>query len=232
MEEAVKEKGPERRKSAIKAVLFLFFVAIAFFIVQFTPVKNYLDQESLSQFLHSAGLWAPAAFVLFYAAGVCLFVPATILTGIGAAIFGPYRGFVYVWIGAMLGASASFYIGRTLAKDFASSLFGEKIQKYDDAIQRNGFAATLYLRLLYIPFTAMNFAMGITSVRFRDFIAGTGIGITAGTFLFTFFIGTLKEVWVSGEWGRLLSFKVFFSLGLFIFSFFIPKIVKKLSRKP
>jgi hypothetical protein len=38
----------------------------------------------------------------------------------------------------------------------------------------------------------------------------------------------VKEVWASGKWGELVSFKVFFSVGLFIFSFFIPKIIKKI----
>jgi uncharacterized membrane protein YdjX (TVP38/TMEM64 family) len=69
--------------------------------------------------------------------------------------------------------------------------------------------------------------MGLTKVRFRDYLWGTGLGILVGTFIFTFFVGTLKEVWVSGQWGNLLSFKVFFSLGLFVFSLFIPKIINK-----
>jgi uncharacterized membrane protein YdjX (TVP38/TMEM64 family) len=163
-----------------------------------------------------------------YALGVCLFVPGTLLTGIGAAIFGPYRGFVYVWIGAMAGASAAFYIGRTLGREFAASLIGTKLQKYDDAIARNGFAAVLYLRLVYFPFTPMNFGMGLTKVGFGDYFFGTGLGIIVGTFIFTFFIGTVADVWASGDWGRLVSFKVFFSIALFIFSFFIPKIIKKI----
>jgi uncharacterized membrane protein YdjX (TVP38/TMEM64 family) len=73
----------------------------------------------------------------------------------------------------------------------------------------------------------MNFGMGLTKVRFGDYVFGTGLGIIVGTFIFTFFIGTLKEVWASGNWGELISFKVFFSIGLFVFSFFIPKIIKR-----
>jgi uncharacterized membrane protein YdjX (TVP38/TMEM64 family) len=69
--------------------------------------------------------------------------------------------------------------------------------------------------------------MGLTKVRFWDYFFGTALGIIVGTFIFTFFIGTVKEVWVSGNWGGLISFKVFFSVGLFIFSFFIPSIIKK-----
>ena len=228
MQEALDRPLPDKKKAAAKAVVFLLFIVAAVFMVKFTPVKNYLNQASLKQFLDSAGIWAPMAYIAFYAAGVCLFVPGTLLTGIGAAIFGPYWGFVYVWFGAMIGSSAAFFIGRTLARDFAASLIGDRLKKYDEAIERNGFATTLYLRLLYFPFTPMNFGMGLTRVKFVDYFAGTGLGIIVGTFLFTFFVGTLKEVWASGDWGQLVSFQVFFSLGLFVFSFFIPKIIKKI----
>jgi uncharacterized membrane protein YdjX (TVP38/TMEM64 family) len=216
-----------RSKAIVKALILAAFIVGAIVLVRFTPVKGYLTTEQLGRFLDTAGLWAPLVFILIYTVGVCLFVPGTFLTGLGAAIFGPYLGFIYVWLGAMLGASAAFVIGRTLGREFAASLVGDRLKKYDDAIERNGFATVLYLRLVYFPFTPMNFGMGLTRVRFWDYVAGTGLGIVVGTFIFTFFIGTLKEVWASGDWGQLISFKVFFSLALFGFSFFIPKIIKK-----
>lgn len=228
MEQVIESATPRSKKAMIKAFIFVAFVIIAIYIFKFTPVKGYLTAEALGNFLDKVGLWAPLVFVFVYAAGVCLFVPGTLLTGIGAAIFGAYWGFLYVWLGAMVGASAAFWIGRTLGREFAASLIGDKLKKYDDSIERNGFAATLYLRLLYFPFTPMNFGMGLTKVRFWDYFFGTALGIIVGTFIFTFFIGTLKDVWVSGNWGELLSFKVFFSIGLFVFSLFIPKIIKKI----
>ena len=228
MEPAANNMPKNRKKAVMKAICLLIFIVAAIFLVRFTPIKNYLTAEALGRFLESAGLWAPLIFILIYAAGVCLFLPGTLLTGLGAAIFGAYWGFVYVWFGAMAGASAAFFIGRTLGREFASSLIGDKLKKYDDGIERNGFATVLYLRLVYFPFTPMNFGMGLTKVHFRDYFIGTGLGIIVGTFIFTFFIGTLKDVWTSGNWVELISFKVFFSIALFIFSFFIPKIIKKI----
>jgi len=226
------EHPPKRHtRATVKALLFLAFIALAIYMVRFTSAKEFLTQESLSDFLRTAGFSAPLVFVFVYAAGVCLFVPGTLLTALGAAIFGPYWGFLYVWIGAMIGASAAFWLGRTLGREFAASLIGDRLKKYDNAMERNGFATVLYLRLIYFPFTAMNFGMGLTRVRFRDYFSGTGLGIIVGTFIFTFFIGILKEVWVSGRWGDLLSFKVFFSVGLFIFSLFIPKMIKGFKRE-
>jgi uncharacterized membrane protein YdjX (TVP38/TMEM64 family) len=227
--EAVQEgSGSNRSKSIIKVLILIGFIAGASALVKFTPVRAYLNREQLGQFLDTAGIWAPLVFIAIYAAGVCLFVPGTLLTGLGGAIFGPYWGFVYVWFGAMIGAAAAFVIGRTLGREFAASLIGDPLKKYDDAIERNGFATVLYLRLVYFPFTPMNFGMGLTRVRFRDYIAGTGLGIVVGTFVFTFFVGTLKNVIASGNWAQMLSFEVFFSVALFVFSFFIPTLVKKI----
>jgi uncharacterized membrane protein YdjX (TVP38/TMEM64 family) len=203
------------------------FMVAAVLLVRFTGVKEVLTVDKLGALLAAAGFWAPLAFILIYAVGVCLFIPGTLLTALGAAIFGPYWGFVYVWTAAMLGAAGAFLIGRYLGREFAASLIGDRLRKYDDAIERNGFATVLYLRLVYFPFTPMNFGMGLTKVRFGDYLWGTALGILAGTFIFTFFVGTLKEVWASGQWANLLTWKVFFSLGLFGFSLFIPKLINK-----
>ena len=222
---------PTRRfrwAALLKAVILILFVAAALVTVRFTGVKEFLTVEKLGALLAAAGIWAPLVFIMVYAVGVCLFVPGTLLTALGAAIFGPYWGFLFVWVAAMLGATGAFLIGRYLGREFAASVIGDRLKKYDDAIEQNGFATVLYLRLVYFPFTPMNFGMGLTKVRFKDYLWGTGLGILVGTFIFTFFVGTVKEVWATGQWANLLSWKVFFSLGLFVFSLFIPKIINKL----
>jgi len=224
--------GPQtiRKKSILKAVFLVFFIIAGLVVFRFTPLSRFLTADHLGRLLDATGFWAPAVYILVYTIGICLFIPGTLLTTLGAALFGPYWGFFYVWIGAMAGASAAFWIGRTLGREFASSLIGNRLKKYDDAIEKNGFATVLYLRLIYFPFTPMNFGMGLTKVRFRDYFVGTGLGIIVGTFIFTYFVGTLKEIWVSGQWSRLLSPRVFFSVGLFAFSFFIPKIILRIRR--
>ncbi len=204
------------------------FILLAVYLVRFSPVSGFFSPRALTELVEEAGFWAPVSFIILYAAGVCLFIPGTVLTGIGAAIFGPYFGFVYVWFGAMLGASGAFFIARYLGRDFAASLIKGRLARYDQAIERNGFATVLYLRLVYFPFTPMNFGMGLTRVRFWDYFAGTGLGIIVGTFIFTFFIGTIRNVWLSGDWWGLLSWQVFLSLALLGFSLYLPKLVKRI----
>ena len=225
-QELVKQGNDKKGSALVKMALLVMFIAAAIYLVRFSPAKEYLTPNQLGLFLDSIGVWAPLMFVVIYVVGVCLFLHGTLLTVMGAAIFGPYWGFLYVWTGAMIGAGLAFLIGRYLGRDFAASLIGDKLKRFDDAIERNGFATVLYLRLMYFPFTPMNFGMGLTKVRFVDYLLGTALGILVGTFIFTFFVGTIKQVWASGQWEELLSWNVFLSLALFVFSFFIPKLLK------
>jgi uncharacterized membrane protein YdjX (TVP38/TMEM64 family) len=230
MEKEARPAGRGRGGAVLKALLFLTFIIAAVYTIRYTPAKDFFTQQSLGKFLGQAGFCAPLVFILVYAAAVCMFVPGSVVTALGAALFGPYWGFLYVYAGAMIGSSVAFWVGRTLGREFAASLIGDRLKKYDEGVERNGFATVLYLRLIYFPFTPMNFGMGLTRVKFGDYFWGTALGILVGTFILTFFVGTIKEIWVGGDWGRLISFKVFFSVGLFVFSLFIPKIIRMIKK--
>lgn len=217
------------RKGAAKAVLFLLFLATAIWLFRATDLREWITPERIEAFVRDSGPWGPLVFILVYAVGICLFLPATLFTGIGAVLFGTFYGFLYNEIGALIGASAAFFIGRYLGRDFAASLIGDRLQSYDDKIAANGFATTLYLRLIFFPFTPLNFGMGLTRVTFRDYFFGTLFGIIVGGFVLTFFFATLASVWKSGDWHQLLGWQTLLSLALFVGSFFIPKVVRKIS---
>jgi len=69
-----------RRKAIIKASVLVTFIIVAIYVIRFTSVKEFLPREALSRFLKAAGFWVPLAFVLVYTAGICFFVPGTLLT--------------------------------------------------------------------------------------------------------------------------------------------------------
>jgi uncharacterized membrane protein YdjX (TVP38/TMEM64 family) len=219
-----------QKKGTGKALLMLLFITGSVLVFRYTPLQGLIDPKRVQAFIDSIGPWGPVAFILIYAAGICLFLPATLFTGIGAVVYGPFYGFLYNEIGAMLGASTAFFIGRYLGRDFAGSLIGDRLKKYDDKIALNGFATTLYLRLAFFPFTALNFGMGLTRVTFRDFFFGTLFGIIDGGFVLTFFIATLAEIRKSGDWLQLADWKTVLSVALFVASFFIPKALKRIRK--
>ena len=220
-------KRPITMKTLGKFLVLILFLTGAVCLFRFTPVKGLVTPDALSRLLHATGWWAPVVFMGVEAVAISLFVPASIPILVGAGLFGACWGFFCGWLGAVLGASIAFFVGRNLGRDFIASMVGDRLKRYDDAIERNGFTTVLYLRLLNSPFTPMNYGLSLTKVRFWDFFFGTGLGVAVSIFVLTFLGGTLKEVWISGQWERLISLEVGFAVAIYIFSFFIPMILKR-----
>jgi len=216
-------------KSALMKFLGLMvFAAGTLCLYRFTALKEWITPRTLEAVLDASGFWAPVVFMALEALAIALFVPASIPVILAAGLFGAYWGFLYAWIGAWAGAGCAFFVGRKLGRDFVAAIIGDRLKKYDDAIEKNGFTAVLYIRLFNAPFTPMNYGLSLTKVHFKDFFLGTGLGIMASIFAFTFLSGMLRDAWISGRWGDLFSFKVLFGVVLYGFSFFIPLILKKI----
>ena len=73
------ESNKNRRGPAIKAAVLIIFLVAAIVIARFTPLREYLTAEKLRLLLETAGPWAPVAYIGAYAAGVCFFMPGTLL---------------------------------------------------------------------------------------------------------------------------------------------------------
>ncbi|MFO7598356.1 MAG: TVP38/TMEM64 family protein [Candidatus Desulfacyla sp.] len=220
-------KRPISSKTLGKFLVLILLLAGAACLFRFTLVKDLVTPDSLGRILNATGGWAPLFFILLEAVAISLFVPASIPILLGAGLFGASWGFFCGWLGAVAGASMAFFVGRTLGREFVASMIGDRLKRYDDAIERNGFTTVLYLRLLNSPFTPLNYGLSLTKVHFRDFFFGTGLGVAVSIFVLTFLGGTLKNAWVSGRWSDLVSLEAGFAMALFIFSFFIPMILKR-----
>ena len=90
MEQVMQSTVNNRKKALVKALILVAFIIGAILIVRLTPIKQYLTPEMLGQYLDMTGFWGPIIFIIIYAVGICLFLPGTLLTALGAAIFGAY----------------------------------------------------------------------------------------------------------------------------------------------
>jgi len=168
-----------------------------------------------------------ALFMIFCAVGTCLFVLVTVFVGIGAAMFGPYLSFACVGSGALAGAAISYFIAHRLGREFIYSLIGGRLRNFDDLIERNGFKAVLFLRLMFTPFAPVNYGAGLANIRFRDYFFATALGEVPTIFVTIFFIGEIRDIWILGDWGLLFSVRVALSLGFLTALVLIAKLVKK-----
>ncbi len=129
-----------------------------------------------------AGPVGPVLFVLTYAAVTLAPLPKNVLSAAAGAVFGLAEGVALVYVAALLGAAAAFGLGRGLGRAAVERLSGGRLARIDAMLSRRGMTAVLVARLVpVVPFTALNYAAGLVSVRRRDYAVGTAVGIIPGT---------------------------------------------------
>ncbi len=144
------------------------------------------------EWVDDLGFWGPLVFMGGYAAAVVAFVPASALTLAGGAIFGLARGTLYVFVAATLGSSLAFLVSRYWARGaIERKLAGnERFASIDRAVGKQGRRIVFLLRLSPVfPFNLLNYALGLTQVRFADYVIAA-LGMLPGTLLYVY-LGTV-----------------------------------------
>lgn len=147
----------------------------------------YLPQ--FAQWVNGLGVWGPLVFIVGYVLAAIAFVPGSLLTLAAGAIWGIFPGVPYVFVAAVLGASAAFLVARYVARTaIERRLVGNaRFAAIDRAVGVQGRRLVFLLRLSPVfPFNLLNYALGLTSVRFGDFVAAS-VGMLPGTFLYVYY---------------------------------------------
>jgi uncharacterized membrane protein YdjX (TVP38/TMEM64 family) len=160
-------------------------LAIALFCIIATVAGIYLlggiNQQQLQLWLQQMGIWAPIIYILVYAIATIFILPSTPLNLSGGAIFGSVWGTVWTSIAAVLAAVLSFGFSRTIGRKIVEQKLAGKWQSLDREMEQGGFFYMFAIRLLpLIPYGMVNFAAGLTSIKFRDYFFGTLLGTVPG----------------------------------------------------
>jgi uncharacterized membrane protein YdjX (TVP38/TMEM64 family) len=144
---------------------------------------------ALVEKVHDAGAAGVALFAAIYLIAPVLLVPASVLTLGAGFLYGPLRGTLLVSPLSVAAASISFLLGRTLARRAVEKRVAndERFAAIDRAIGESGFRIVLLLRLSpVIPFVLLNYALGLTRVRFGAYLLASFLGMLPGTFLYVY----------------------------------------------
>lgn len=175
------------------------------------------DQAAIERFVRGSGALAPVAYVVAYAVLTVLLFPGAIITAAGGALFGSFHGTVLTVIGATIGATGAFIVGRRLGRDQVERIAGKRVTRLDDWMREHGFVAVLYTRLIpVVPFNVLNYAAGIAGLRVRDYVAATAVGIVPGTFAYAE-LGHSLTGCVAGDRCDLTSPAFLTAVGLIVF---------------
>jgi uncharacterized membrane protein YdjX (TVP38/TMEM64 family) len=147
------------------------------FIENFKHLFN--SPKNLKRYILSYGSFSVLAFIAIYSIKpVLLIVPSSLLSILAGNIFGPWYGLILSMISCFFSASLAFFLAKKLGKSFVDKLLKGKGLKIDSDIEKHGFKVMLLMRLSFVfPYDPLSYAAGLSSMRYKDFISGTILGI-------------------------------------------------------
>lgn len=131
---------------------------------------------------------APGVFILIYALAVVALIPASLLTIAGGAVFGLLPGMAYALVGATLGSTGAFLIGRHVARRLVARRLAAmpRFVAIERAVSARGRRIVFLLRLSpVVPFNFLNYALGLTTISVWDFVVAS-LGTVPGAFVYAY----------------------------------------------
>jgi uncharacterized membrane protein YdjX (TVP38/TMEM64 family) len=224
------QTGQETAKGGwLKLVVALAIIAAAILLAWRLGAFQYLSRENfdnLKVWFEGLGMVAPLVFILVWVAACVLFLPGIPVTVVGAFVFGPIWGTLYSLIGATLGATAAFLVGRYAARGMVEGLIrkNQALQKIDAGVERQGWRMLMITRLVPIfPFNAQNYVYGLTRIPLLTYVVLTLIFMAPGTAAYNFAAGKLLR----GEFDMTTLYYLAGAAVLFVLLSLIPGWLKK-----
>jgi len=191
--------------------------------------RGQFNMEALESWVSTTGSYGPLVYILIATAATILLLPASLFVLVGGALFGPLLGTLYSLLGATLGAALAFLIARYIAAGWIARKSHGRFKQLIDGVEAEGWYFVAFVRLVPIfPFFLLNYALGLTRIRFYPYILATFICTLPGVAAITYLGYVGKEALGGGD---ALIQKSLIALGLLAIMAYLPRFAKHLHNR-
>lgn len=177
-------------RQTTRVPVLALFVLVGLAVVVFFDVP---PLGVLRDWADSLGGWFPVAYWAAYVAVTQFPVPRTLLTLTAGILFGPWTGILIALTATAAAAALSLVVMRYLLADWIRPrLTHPVVDKINARLTSRGWVAVISLRLIAgVPFSVMNYASALTSIRVSTFTFATFLGSAPGSIVVVLFGDTL-----------------------------------------
>ncbi|MBL3527131.1 MAG: VTT domain-containing protein [gamma proteobacterium endosymbiont of Lamellibrachia anaximandri] len=213
-----------------RALRWLLFALLVTGIALAILYRDHLDAATLQQWIEQAGTAAPLLFMLIYAIGTVFFLPGSVMTLAGGALFGPVLGTLYNLTGATIGAVLAFLIARFFTSNWVEQKTGGRLKQLKEGVENEGWRFVAFVRLVPLfPFNLLNYALGLTRIRLVHYLIATYLCMLPGALAYTYLGYAGREAVAGGEG---LIQKAMLALALLAVVAFLPRIISRFRQGP
>lgn len=173
--ELTKETLPIGLKHILKIIAVLITILLITIIIYGIKLGIFQDKNLFINYIKTFGVLAPICFILLQIIQVIIpIIPGGISSLTGVLAFGPILGFIYNYIGLIIGSTIAYYLAKKYGLKIIKKLFKEKtINKYQKYIKENYFYRIFVIGIFFpiLPDDLLCYIAGLSQITFKRFIA-------------------------------------------------------------
>lgn len=170
------EERPARNKYFhwfIQGISYLGIAVTIWACWKLYKMGAFTDSKVMIDLVKGYGVWAPIIFVLIQIIQVVIpIIPGGITLAVGVMVFGPWWGFVYNYVGIVIGSFILFWLGRRYGMKLVEAFVSDKVMdKYMSKLDTKGWRTTFAILILLpvAPDDALVLLTSLTKMKWREF---------------------------------------------------------------
>lgn len=179
-----------KKNKILKYILMFGLIILLIYIIsKFNINRRHISARKIKHYVEGYGNLSFIVLMLIYAIKPFVMIfPTWTLGVVSGAIYGSFWGFFVSLVGCFISATVGYYVAKFLGRDFVVKFIGGKFNHIDQTLKKDGFKILLLMRLPVIfPYDALSLACGLTSIKYRDFILASVLGVMPEMFAYNFF---------------------------------------------
>ena len=190
----------EKKSLPVKPIVFGLLLLLCVIIANSPHVKNNISLETINAKLEilteiANSPFGPALFILLAVAVILIQVPGLVMVVAAGLVYNFWEGCLYSLVACTVGTTLTFLISRFFLKDyFRPKLKRSFLGNHLKSMERNGIKTVAMLRVLLTMAPPLNWLLGATNIKVRDYIIGTSLGLIPAVVVVVFMVGRLKTI--------------------------------------
>jgi uncharacterized membrane protein YdjX (TVP38/TMEM64 family) len=178
----------------LRPALVLVAVLALWVIAEKTGLRKNASAEKLHALMERAGAWGFVAYLGAFVVGMLLQVPGTVFL-LGARIaYGAVGGGVLAYVGAVLAVTVSFVFARTLGGRAFAEIRWKPARRLLAHLGDRPVRTIALLRVVLWMNPPLNYALAMSTVRLRDYVVGSAIGLLPAVVLVMVFADFILSI--------------------------------------
>ncbi len=181
-------------KKYTRLLAVILFLGVLFAVFELSGLRQHFNLEFLRHQMLDHKMSGVLIFILLFSLGNLIQIPGWIFLAAAVLALGRTMGGLATYVAASISCVLTFLTIRFVGGDALRQLNNRTVARILRQLDAYPIRSIVLARILFQTLPALNYALAMSGVKFRDYLIGTLLGLPLPIFLYCLFFDYLAVV--------------------------------------